>query len=191
MPIDPSATNPFSSITTERLELSFGDESDAHELFPHLHGAAGRAVTDTILWDGPASPDELAGYFSHHATGTFGDHGFHWLLRDRTGDLTGEAGRPIGSIGLRSTDRPDVADFGYWLAPEWWGMGLMSEALGALIALAFDHWRYRAVEAEVFDHNAAGRALVGKLGFEPVESKTVTKRGREVPETLYRLEAPQ
>ncbi len=49
-------------------------------------------VTDTLLWDGPETVEDIARFFRNHTTGTFEPHGFHWLLRDRTGEITGKEG---------------------------------------------------------------------------------------------------
>ena len=152
-------------MATERLELSFGRPEDADVLFPYLHGEPGRPVTDFLLWDGPEVPTDLSSYFEHHSTGTFNEQGFHWLLRDRTGELTGSVGEAMGAIGLRSTDDPDIGDIGYWIAERFWGQGLMAEAITAVTELAFRHWDLHAMAADVFTSNERSARLLRKLGF--------------------------
>ena len=195
MPIPPDATNDVPIMTTERLELSFGTPEDASVLFPYVSGDAGRAVTDFLLWDGPAGPEDLTGFFSKHATGTYAESGFHWLLRDRTGDITGTAGEAMGSIGIRTTDAPDSCDLGYWIAEPFWGRGLMAEAISAVVATAFEHWRLDRVGADVFTTNDRSIKLLEKLGFLHVGSMPAynIKRGCPVDGLhfeLRRLPAP-
>ena len=179
-------------IETSRLELSVGADADVDTLFPLVHGAAGRAVTDMLLWDGPDHPDELREYLRRHAAGVFGEDGVHWLVRDRLGSLTGERGLPIGAIGVRPHSEEGVGELGYWLAPPYWGQGLMAEAIRAVAEHGFRELGLRAVVADVFSHNERGRRLVEKLGF--VEGKlrprTRVKRGAFVDQIAYRLDAP-
>lgn len=166
MAIPADATNDTPVMTTQRLELSFGTPADAEVLFPYVHGDDGREVTDFLIWDGPAEPPEIASFFEVHSTGTFAEDGFHWLLRDRDGSLTGTAGEAIGAIGMRTTDDPTTCDIGYWLAPPFWGKGLMAEAIAAVVDRAFDHWGFAAVAADVFSTNDRSIGLLEKLGFE-------------------------
>ncbi len=184
----PDARN-ATTLATRRLELSFGTPADAALLFPYVHGEAGRAVTDTLLWDGPAGVDEIAAFFRLHTEGTWVPHGFHWLLRDRTGALAGYAGAPLGSIGVRPTDVPHRCDVGYWLAPPLWGRGLMTEALGAVCAHAFDALDMAKVEATVFPENTRGLALPPRVGFrrEGLLRAHCVKRGRLQDVVLFGL----
>ena len=100
MPIAPDARNDFPPIETPRLQLSFGTREDATILFPYVHGKEGRLVTDTLIWDGPDTVEDMSNFFALQETGTFAEHGFNWMLRDRTGELTGESGTTLASIGL-------------------------------------------------------------------------------------------
>jgi len=165
MAIAADAINDTPVLVTPRLELSFGTAADADVIFPYVHGEAGRAVTDTLIWDGPEAPTELTAFFELHRTGTFAANGFHWLVRDRDGSLTGTTGHAIGAIGMRSTDDPDMCDIGYWLIPPLWGRGLMAEAIAVVVERAFGHWGFEAVGADVFSTNERSAALLLKLGF--------------------------
>lgn len=183
---DPASTND-TAITTDRLELSFGTDQDARDLFPFVHGEAGRTVTDTLLWDGPETVEDIAAFLRKHTTGTFDPDGFHWLLRDRTGEITGRAGRAIGSIGLQQRGPVGRCDVGYWLAPPYWRQGLMKEALSAVVDHAFTALGAVKVEADVFIGNAAGIALLESVGFtrEGTVRRVHPKRGRWVDAHLY------
>ena len=185
MPIAPDARNEFPPMETPRLELSFGNSEDAGVLFPYVHGEEGRLVTDTLLWNGPDVVDDLTSFFGLHETGTFAEDGFRWLLRDRTGEMTGKQGRAMGTIGLEPGEQQDECEIGYWLAPPYWGQGLMAEAIVAVSRLAFKAG-YRTVEADVYVHNTRGRGLVEKLGFrqDKLIENYVVKRG--VPTDAYR-----
>jgi len=70
----------------------------------------------------------------------------------------------IGGIGLAGLGgRPSI---GYWLGTPYWGRGLMSEAVEALLVFAFDQLNVGEVVASVFDHNVASRRLQERFGFK-------------------------
>ena len=58
------------------------------------------------------------------------------------------------------------AEVGYVLNREYWGGGLMTDALGAMINYAFSSLDLHRLEADTDDHNAASIALLEKLGFQ-------------------------
>lgn len=183
----PDARNDTPQLLTARLELSFGRREDAEVLFPFVHGEAGRAVTDTLLWDGPETPEDIGGYFQEHANSTFEPDGFNWVIRDRDGSITGEPGRALGSIGIRPAGRRGEADIGYWIGPPYWNRGLMTEAVGTLVRHAFEHWGCTRVAADAFAVNTASQRLLEKLGFRKVAELPgyVVKRGEPVDGYRY------
>jgi ribosomal-protein-alanine N-acetyltransferase len=183
---DPSSTN-NTVLKTDRLELSFGTDQDARDLFPFVHGESGRKVTDTLLWNGPETVEDIAAFFRKHATGTFDPDGFHWLIRDRTGEISGQVGQAVGSIGINQRGPVGRCDVGYWLAPRYWRQGLMKEALSAVVDHAFTTLGVVKLEADVFIGNAAGIALLESVGFarEGTVRRVHPKRGKWVDAHLY------
>ena len=173
-------------MVTARLELSKGTPDDAIALFPYVHGDEGRRVTDTLLWDGPDVVEDMTSFYELHETRTFAEHGFHWILRDRTGQLTNEGGTPLGSIGLEPGKDDEDCEIGYWLAPPYWGQGLMAEAIVAVAEMAFSQG-YRAVRAYVYVQNVRNQKLLEKLGFSQAElvENYVVKRGVKTDAFLY------
>jgi len=88
--------------------------------------------------------------------------GFRWGIAVRdTREL-------IGSLGFyRWVDEPfPRAEVGYDLDPGWWGRGLMSEALRAILAFGFERMGLARVEAYVMTDNEPSCRLLERLGFE-------------------------
>ena len=82
------------------------------------------------------------------------------------GDILVEDDRIVGTCTLFNLDaRNRRAEIGYALARDSWGQGLMSEALGALIAYAFGPLGLTRLEADVDPRNAPSIRIVEKLGF--------------------------
>jgi len=73
---------------------------------------------------------------------------------------------PIGTCGFHLWSRAHHrAELGYDLAPEWWGRGLMSEALDAALRHGFDDLLLHRVAACIHPDNLASLRLAERLGF--------------------------
>ncbi len=68
----------------------------------------------------------------------------------------------LGVIGLKPMDR-DQSEIGYWVAPAFWGTGIASEAVQAL--LAANPQGCKTIFAEVFQDNPASARVLTNSGF--------------------------
>lgn len=70
------------------------------------------------------------------------------------------AGELVGGIGLTLDPRFDRAEAGYWLGQEYWGQGLASEALAALLRFGFEELKLNKIFAtHIADNPASGRVM--------------------------------
>ncbi len=76
-------------------------------------------------------------------------------------------GQAAGSVGLfRGNDvYRKCAELGYWLAEEYWGRGVMTEAVRQLCAEGFAKWDVGRIYAEPFADNIGSRRVLEKAGF--------------------------
>lgn len=92
-------------------------------------------------------------------------------------DLDGESGAlaivieheqaVIGDVSLRFTDRERrVAEIGWVLDPEHGGKGFATEAVCAVLDLAFDHYRVHRVAAQMDGRNTASAKLAARAGMQ-------------------------
>jgi RimJ/RimL family protein N-acetyltransferase len=88
----------------------------------------------------------------------------YWTMR-----LNGHA---IGSVDL-SLIQETSAELGFLLRPDHWGTGLASEAVGAVIAHAFDALRLARLAAVVQSANRAAARVLEKNSFALVEARSV------------------
>lgn len=72
-------------------------------------------------------------------------------------------GRFCGGISLRSLSRLPM--LGYWLGQAWWGRGLMTEAVGAVLEHAFGPLGFQRIGSGVFEGNEASLAIQRRFGF--------------------------
>jgi [ribosomal protein S5]-alanine N-acetyltransferase len=91
----------------------------------------------------------------------FQEHsGVRWAIADRAN------GQLIGTSGFWRLIKPHYrAEIGYELAPEWWGRGVMTEAVGAMLGFGFGHMGLHSVEAHIHPDNSGSRRVLEKLGF--------------------------
>lgn len=77
--------------------------------------------------------------------------------------LPAERGRIVGGIGLHQGE--GTVELGYWIAPEYWGRGIATEAVKGLTASAHTLGHRRLVSRHAVDNPASGRVL-RKAGFQ-------------------------
>ena len=83
-----------------------------------------------------------------------------------------QEGETIGSIDL-SLIESGSAELGFLLRPDRWGRGLASEAVGAVIAYAFDLAGLTRLAAATQTENRAAARVLEKNGFARIESRPV------------------
>lgn len=72
----------------------------------------------------------------------------------------------IGTIGIHRYDKKNLsAEIGYVLHPDYWGMGLMVEAVTRIIAWLFDDMGLYRIECGHFDFNHQSKRVIEKCGF--------------------------
>jgi [ribosomal protein S5]-alanine N-acetyltransferase len=76
---------------------------------------------------------------------------------------------------------------GYWLAEEFWGRGIMTEAVTAVTDFCFENFPLRRICAEVFANNPASARVLEKAGFifEGRLKNNVVKDGEVLDSLLY------
>ena len=100
-------------------------------------------------------------------------------------------GHAVGSIGIfcGSDVYEKSGELGYWLAEEYWGQGIMTEAVKQICREAFEKFDIVRIYAEPFAYNAGSRKLLEKVGFsqEGVIHQGVCKWGKIHDYCIYGL----
>ena len=99
--------------------------------------------------------------------------------------------RAIGSIGAfrKNNIHRQTAEMGYYLAEEYWGMDIMTEAIRQLCKIIFDTTDILRIYAEPFTYNTGSRRALEKAGFafEGIMKNNAVKNGRVLDMALYSL----
>lgn len=99
-------------------------------------------------------------------------------------------GRLIGCADLDGIDG-ETGDIGYWLDEAFWRQGYASEALGAVIAFAFQTLGLRRLTAGHAVENVASARVLEKHRFQPVSEgvRYNQPQGQDVPYHFVALSA--
>ena len=114
-------------------------------------------------------------------------------LRDRDPQtcfaITNHRDEAVGGIGL--TLQEDVfrysAELGYWLGEEYWGRGIATRAIRAMVVHGFQKLGLVRIYARVFERNVASMRVLEKAGFvrEGRMQKAVYKNGQVMDALMY------
>lgn len=91
-------------------------------------------------------------------------------------------GKVIGSLGIEfyeESDYPELdalqgREIGYVLAKDYWGQGLMPEAVQAVIQYLFEMENLDFLICGHFERNARSRRVVEKCGFRHIRNRCLT-----------------
>ena len=103
-------------------------------------------------------------------------------------EVRGEAAGGIGLHGMKDVYRYNC-EIGYWLSEAYWGKGIMTRAVGAMVSYAFEETQWLRLFACIFENNPASMRVLEKNGFqlEAIHRKAVMKGGKLMDEHLYAL----
>lgn len=110
--------------------------------------------------------------------------GIWWAIADRQNNSV------VGACGFNAWSRLHRSvDLGYWLMPEHWRQGILSEALPTIIRYAFREMGIHRLHADVDTENLASCALLRKLGFhlDGTQRDVEYKEGKFVSVHQYSL----
>lgn len=167
-------------LTTPRLTLRPWKESDLHDFYEY---ARVDGVGQMAGWAPHKNQEEsrmiLASFITHKKT----------FALERQGKV-------IGSLGIetyKENDFPELQpllgrSIGYVLSKDYWGQGLMTEAVQTVIAYLFEREGLDFLHIGHFQRNIRSRRVIEKCGFQPVrESLYETRFGTLEPEIEYLL----
>ena len=99
--------------------------------------------------------------------------------------------RAVGSIGAfrQGNIHRRTAEIGYYLAEEYWGQGIMTDAIRQLCRIVFDSTDILRLYAEPFAYNTGSRRALEKAGFryEGTMKSNAVKNGKVLDMALYSL----
>ena len=148
----------FPTLETDRLILREHTLSDAKTWFELRHNPD---VMRYIDRDSPKDIEEVEDYIKGLMSGFEQGESMGWAIA-----LKDNPQQMIGNVVFWRMDFPNYrAEIGYLIDPAYWRKGLVSEALAAIIAFAFEEMKLHSIEANINPLNEASRKLLIKQGF--------------------------
>lgn len=99
--------------------------------------------------------------------------------------------RAVGSIGAfrQSNIHRQTAELGYYLAEEYWGQGIMTNAISQICSRIFETTDILRIYAEPFSYNIGSRRALEKAGFtfEGIMKNNAVKCGKVLDMAMYAL----
>lgn len=100
-------------------------------------------------------------------------------------------GKAVGSIGAfrQGNIHFRTAELGYYLAEDYWGKGIMTQAVKQLCQKLFAETDILRIFAEPFAYNIGSRRVLEKAGFqlEGILKRNAVKNGRVLDMAMYAL----
>ncbi len=100
----------------------------------------------------------------------------------------------VGGIGVELLDDVTArsATIGYWLGQEYWGKGIMTDAVRAMTGYAFANFDITHIIAEVFEKNLASGRVLEKAGYvlEGRLRSHIVKNGTTMDALIYGVVRP-
>ncbi len=96
-------------------------------------------------------------------------------------------GAVVGGIGISKIEKEHKGELGYWLAEDYWGQGIVTEAIGLIERLAFRDLKLKRVTAHIFSFNKGSAKVLEKNNyhFEGIMKKEIKKDGKYIDVFLY------
>lgn len=168
-------------LETERLRLRKLTMRDAQDIYNYSRDPL---VAKHVLWDAHRSIGESRAYLRYMLRKYRMTEPASWGIELKS------TGRIIGTIGYMwiQTDNA-AAEVGYSLSRLYWGQGIMTEALHAVIDYAFTALKLNRIEAIHEIDNPASGAVMKKCGmqYEGRLRQKLFNKGRYVDVDMYAI----
>lgn len=101
-------------------------------------------------------------------------------------DINGEAAGSIGLFPQTDIHRKN-AEIGYWLSEDYWGNGIMTDAIKQMVEYGFKTFDINRIFARPFSINPGSQRALEKAGFklEARFEKALFKNGDYIDELIY------
>lgn len=168
------------TLETERLILRKIRRGDAPAMFKNWAGDA--EVTRYLMWNAHADVCETYAIIDRWLETLDDGKQFHWAIELK------EIGEIIGTINtVDVNEKNDAAGIGYCIGRRFWGKGIMTEALGAVLDYLFDEADFNRISICHFTDNPASGAVMRKCGlqYEGTRRQCMRKNNGELGDVAY------
>lgn len=146
------------TLETDRLILRELKKSDVKDMYEY---SVNPKTSEFLLWDVHKSQEYTKEFIEYvigkYKSGEYND----WALVYKFNN------KMIGTCGFTKIDDENkVAEIGYVINPDYWNLGLATEAAEIVMDFAFDTMKLHRVEAKFMFGNDASLSVMKKLGMK-------------------------
>jgi len=149
----------FPTLETERLTLKEMTPKDLGFYFHHFNI---EKIVDGCCFLGPSNLEVAKKELELYCINPFRENrGVRWGIVRKGND------KLIGTCGIYDWNKTShSAEIGYDLDPAYWGQGIMTEALRAILKYGFERIQLNRIQAIIDSKNAKSIRLVRRLEFK-------------------------
>lgn len=149
--------NPFPVLETERLIIRALTNADAEDVFAFRSNPDAMRFVPRPLQRNTDDALEMIGMINHNIAS---NDCIAWGVELKS------SGRIIGSVSFHRIEKENHrGEVGYMLHPDYWGKGLVSEAVRAIVDYGFRVLNFHSIEAIIDPDNTASANVLNKLHF--------------------------
>ncbi|UOQ48589.1 GNAT family N-acetyltransferase [Gracilibacillus caseinilyticus] len=168
-------------LETNRLRLRKIKQTDIEAIF---HYASQDRVSRYVTWNSHESIRETTAFvefiLEQYKKGNISPWGIEFK----------ETGEFIGTVDFVTWD-PDqfTAEIGYVITPEYWGRGIVTEAVKELFRFGFTHMKLERIQARCLEANIASARVMEKAGmtYEGTLRHAIYKSGKHYNLKIYSI----
>lgn len=147
------------NLETERLVLRRFTNDDAEAVFNNW--TSDSEVSKYMRWEHHKNIEETKTKINDWLNRYSNNNFYQWAITFKGSD------EPIGAIGLFVVNESDMCgDFGYSISRNYWGRGVASEALKAVLKFAFETVGFNRIESYHSLNNPASGKVMLKAGMK-------------------------
>ncbi len=169
------------SVETRRLLLRKLTLEDTADLFDY---GSTQEVTRHVTWNPYEQMEDARGFITHVMAHYEAGKIAPWAIEEKA------SGRMIGTIGFGSwQELHNTAEIAYALSHQFWGKGLMPEAVRTVFHIGFEQLGFVRIEAQCLPENNASSRVMEKVGmtYEGTLRKKMFVKGKSRDLEMYSI----
>lgn len=182
MTSQPVFSGPVPELVTRQLQLRAIRPDDLKVVYAGLSDREVTRYYDVHLATLEEARTQMQWFSRNERNGT----GRWWAICDQRNPR--DYSPMIGACGINADEPANgAAEIGYWLLPSYWGQGLASEAVAALVEHARTLGTLSTLLARVDRPNTGSSKILMRLGFTEEDAADVADKALDDDEVMYKL----
>ncbi len=171
----------FPILETDRLLLRKVSLGDVRDIYAY---GSNKEVSKYVTWETHQSLDETLAFVEYIISRYESNYLAPWAIEWK------DQQRMIGTIDFVSWDtQQHIAEIGYVISQDYWGKGIVTEAVKEVIKFGFNRMDLERIQAKCLVENIGSARVMEKAGmmFEGILRKAVYGKGQHWDVKIYSI----